>query len=153
MRLAAASGGGGRYGTAASREPIHCTWRVGFQPKTLTTHACRLLVEVIADVGRPVVARFSDDIFRELSHRIDIGDALDMLARGLPKPDVKPDVNRRAEGEADVTSVSVKGAPCLPYNYLNARNKLHELVIAKTQLSVGEGMGMCLCQHCYVISL
>lgn len=90
-------------------------------------------MEVVADVGRPVVARFSDDIYRELSHRIDIGDALDMLARGLPKPDVKPDVNRRAEGEADVmiTSVSVKWGPCLPYNSLNARNKLHELVIAE----------------------
>lgn len=60
-------------------------------------------MEVVTDVGRPVIARFSDDTFQELSHYIDIGDALGMLARGLPEPVA----NRGAEGEANVISVSV----------------------------------------------
>ena len=60
-------------------------------------------MEVVADVGRPVMARFSDDTFQELSHYIDIGNALGMLARGLPEPDA----NRGTEGEASVISVSV----------------------------------------------
>jgi len=71
--------------------------------RTLTTRARRLLVEVVADVGRLAMARFSDDTFQELSHYIDFGDALGMLARGLPEPDA----NRGAEGEANVMSVSV----------------------------------------------
>ena len=47
----------------------------------------RLLVEVAADEGRPVVARFSDGTWQQLPHRLNVGAALAAMLRSCePQP-------------------------------------------------------------------
>ena len=62
---------------------------------------CRLLVEVAADEGRPVVARFSDGTWQQLLHRLDFGHALVALARACaPQPADACNGNAGSEGDA-----------------------------------------------------
>ena len=63
---------------------------------------CRLLVEVAADEGRPVVARFSDGTWQQLPHRLDVGHALAALARVCEPQPAGAGNDRVSEGDAGV---------------------------------------------------